>query len=258
MSDNEPVDDHLRVVRDRAARSTGGHPIRRLIDSTVTSVSEQVDGASERVAGSAVLLAGAAVLVACAAALVISLTGDGTAAPGRPAPTAQRVARTADKVDDWHPAGRSDSTIPAATEPTTSTTAPPDIALPESGTGRRVVFSIGRQRMWWVDTTGTVLRTALVSGRPGTPQIGTFSVYSKSAHATGLDGSEMGNFVRFTKGPNGWAIGFHDIPTKDGAPVQSEMELGQALSHGCIRQSTPDAAFTWDFLQIGDQVVVVA
>ena len=149
------------------------------------------------------------------------------------------------------------STAPTTTVPPAPTTPPAEV-LPESGAGRRVVFSIQGQRMWWVDESGAVLRTSLVSGRPNTPQTGTFQVYSKTLNATGLDGSRMDYFVRFTKGPAGWAIGFHDIPVMDGVPVQTVEQLGQPLSHGCIRQREEDAVFTWDFLQVGDTVVVVA
>ncbi len=150
------------------------------------------------------------------------------------------------------------TTLPPTTLPPT-TTVPPPPALPEgSGEGRRVVFSISGQRMWWVDETGTAIRTSLVSGREATPEVGTFSVYSRTEKATGLDGSKMDHFVRFTKGPNGWAIGFHGIPTMDGVPVQTVEQLGQPLSHGCIRQSAEDAAFTWEFLPVGATVVVVA
>lgn len=162
-------------------------------------------------------------------------------------------------------AGAGTTTTTSSTTTTTTTTTapppptvPPDQVLPPSGEGRRVVFSVGRQRVWWVDDAGAVLRTSLVSGREGTPDLGTFRVYSKSERATGLDGSRMDHFVRFTKGPNGWAIGFHDIPEVDGVPVQTVEQLGQPLSHGCIRQSDEDAAFTWGFLEVGDTVVVVA
>ncbi len=120
------------------------------------------------------------------------------------------------------------------------------------------MLSVSAQRMWWVDDSGAVLRNAAVSGRPGTPQPGTFQVYSKTLNATGLDGSRMDYFVRFTKGTNGWAIGFHDIPMKGGLPVQTEEQLGTPLSHGCIRQAEHDAQFTWEFLEVGSTVVVVA
>jgi lipoprotein-anchoring transpeptidase ErfK/SrfK len=175
-------------------------------------------------------------------------------------------ADRAERVDAASVSDTADATssTSSTTPPSTTTTVPPapttppDEVLPESGAGRRVVFSIGRQRMWWVDEAGAVLRTSLVSGRANTPTTGTFQVYSKTLNATGLDGSRMDYFVRFTKGPNGWAIGFHDIPEVDGVPVQTEEQLGQPLSHGCIRQREDDARFTWDYLQVGDTVVVVA
>ena len=156
-------------------------------------------------------------------------------------------------------AATSSTTTTTTTTTSTTTTVPQPPPLPAgSGEGRRVVFSVSGQRMWWVDESGTAIRTSLVSGREATPQLGTFQVYSRTEKATGLDGSKMDYFVRFTKGPNGWAIGFHGIPTMDGVPVQTEEQLGQPLSHGCIRQSAEDAAFTWEFLPVGATVVVVA
>lgn len=137
-------------------------------------------------------------------------------------------------------------------------TVPPDEVLPISGWGHRMVFSIQRQRVWWVDADDVVLRTSLVSARFDMPDTGVFQVFSKTLDATGFDGSKMDHFVRFTRGPNGGAIGFHDIPEFDGVPVQSDEQLGQPLSHGCIRQREVDATFTWDFLEVGDNVVVVA
>ena len=62
--------------------------------------------------------------------------------------------------------------------------------------------------------------------------------------------------VRFTKGPQGDNIGFHEIPKRDGVPVQSESQLGQALSGGCVRQATSDAEYMWAFAGIGTTVVV--
>ena len=133
------------------------------------------------------------------------------------------------------------------------------VELPaDSGAGKRMVMSISQQRVWWVDEAGAAIRTALVSGRANTPQTGTFQVYSKTENATGLDGSKMNYFVRFTKGPQGWAIGFHSIPEINGEPVQTEEQLGQTMSHGCIRQAEVDAVFTWSFLDIGSTVVVLA
>ena len=177
------------------------------------------------------------------------------------------VGSSNEVVDRAGAAGSMADTAPTALPSTTALppttvapppTVPPHEVLPVSGWGRRVVYSIGRQRMWWVDDVDAVLRTSRVSGRPDMPATGVFEVYSKTLNATGLDGSRMDRFVRFAKGPNGWAIGFHDIPEVDGVPVQSVDQLGEPLSHGCIRQSDEDAALTWDFLQVGDRVVVTA
>ena len=68
----------------------------------------------------------------------------------------------------------------------------------------------------------------------------------------------MKYFVRFTTGDEGAAIGFHDIPIDDGAPVQTVAQLGTPQSHGCIRQSAQDAIALWDFAPLGTTVVVTA
>ena len=133
-------------------------------------------------------------------------------------------------------------------------------ALPDdSGTGRRVVYSEGRQRVWLVDKGGTVVRTYLVSGSVyDNLDPGTYAVYSRSEQAWGIDDSgTMKYFVRFTQGDNA-AIGFHDIPVDDGAKVQTVDQLGTPLSHGCIRQRRSDAKALWAFAPLGTTVVVTA
>nr|WP_232523225.1 L,D-transpeptidase [Nocardioides sp. MAH-18] len=160
-----------------------------------------------------------------------------------------------------------ESTTPSAT-PTPSPTpvetpseAADPTALPAgSGSGKRVVFSEGAQRVWLVDDEEEVRRTYLVSGSVlDNLQPGTYDVYSKSRWAVGIDDSGvMEYFVRFTKGPSGAAIGFHTIPTKQGVPLQSEEQLGTPQSHGCIRQDESDAIALWDFAPEGTAVVVTA
>jgi len=128
----------------------------------------------------------------------------------------------------------------------------------DSGEGRRAVFSEGQQRVWLVDEDGTVERTYLVSGSLyDNLDPGTYSVYSRSDRAWGVDGSTMSWFVRFAHGPNA-AIGFHDIPELGGSPVQTFAQLGTPLSHGCVRQREGDALAMWDFAQLGTTVVVTA
>ena len=192
------------------------------------------------------------------AVVVVALFGVAAWAELRPSTTADASAPERSVAADAELVAATPSTASTTTLPPTTTVPPPPPLPADSGEGRRVVFSISGQRMWWVDESGSAIRTSLVSGREATPEVGTFQVYSRTEKATGLDGSKMDHFVRFTKGPNGWAIGFHGIPTMNGVPVQTEEQLGQPLSHGCIRQSAEDAAFTWEFLPVGATVVVVA
>lgn len=136
----------------------------------------------------------------------------------------------------------------------------PDLSVPSnSGSGRRVVYSEGQQRVWLVADDESVEATYLVSGSAyNNLDPGTFEVYSRSEQARSFDGaSTMEYFVRFTQGPSGAAIGFHDIPVDlSGDAVQTEDQLGEPLSHGCIRQLREDAITLWEFAPIGTTVVV--
>ena len=127
-----------------------------------------------------------------------------------------------------------------------------------SGDGRRVVYSVGQQRVWWVEADNTVVNTYLVSGKAGTPANGIYQVFSKSRYTTSLNGSARMEFmIRFTYGPTA-AIGFHSIPVdRSGRPLQSDASLGRPLSAGCIRQRYADAQGLWNWAPVGTTVVVV-
>jgi len=154
-----------------------------------------------------------------------------------------------------------------ATEPATEPSGPavedagatPPVPA-DSGDGRRVVFDQSDQRVWLVDDDETVTRTYLVSGSLyDNLDPGTYSVYSRSEQAWGVDDSgTMNYFVRFTEGDAGGAIGFHDIPVDNGERVQTAAQLGTPQSHGCIRQKSADAIALWDFAPIGTEVDVTA
>jgi len=146
-----------------------------------------------------------------------------------------------------------------STTPTASDAAAGHPLPADSGEGRRVVFSEGQQRVWLVGNGDRVQHTYLVSGSVyDNLDPGTYSVYSRSEQAWGIDDSgSMKYFVRFAHGENA-SIGFHDIPIDDGAPVQTVAELGTPLSHGCIRQRRADAKLLWAFAPLGTKVVVTA
>ena len=142
----------------------------------------------------------------------------------------------------------------------TTTAAPSPYPVPaNSGSGRRVVYSKSRMRVWIVEADGTAVRTYLVSGRYNQPTQGTYSVFSRSSFTCHLGNSHvcMRWMVRFAHGPTGDNIGFHEIPRRDGVPMQKDSQLGQALSSGCVRQSTADAQYMWAWAGLGTKVVVI-
>lgn len=188
--------------------------------------------------------------------------GDGAAAQQDPAtnPAAASIAKAAEPSSSSSPDTTTPSPTPSATAVETATDPADDTTLPaDSGTGRRVVFSQSRQRVWLVGEKGKVQRTYLVSGSVyDNLDPGTYQVYSRSEQAQGIDDSgTMKYFVRFTQGDRA-AIGFHDIPVDDGKPVQTIAQLGTPLSHGCIRQKEADAIALWEFAPLGTNVVVTA
>lgn len=128
-----------------------------------------------------------------------------------------------------------------------------------SGTGRRIVYANGAQRVWLVESDGTVVASHPVSGRPGQPPPGTYAVYSKSlnTYSTFHPWVTMRYMVRFAKTPRGNNIGFHEIPRSRGAPMQTDAQLGQPLSGGCVRQATAAAILVWNWAPIGTKVVVL-
>lgn len=143
-------------------------------------------------------------------------------------------------------------TVPAPPAP------PPAAAAPaNSGSGKRIVYCVGCQRVWLVESNERVSRTHLVSGRPGIPRKGTYSVFSKSMNAVaGSRKATMTHMVRFARGRT-LAIGFHAIPRdRRGRPIQSQSELGTYQSLGCVRQADADAVALWNFAPLGTKVVV--
>ncbi len=133
---------------------------------------------------------------------------------------------------------------------------PPSPPLPpNSGAGRRIVYSISGQRVWLVESGELVVKSHLVSGRRNLPVPGHYRVFSKSRYSS--SGSLVLEYMtRFAHGPT-LAIGFHAIPYYPGGrTIQSESELGQFRSAGCVRQRLSDAARLWDFAPVGTPVVV--
>lgn len=144
----------------------------------------------------------------------------------------------------------------AAHSPEASTSkAPRDTApgvLPAgSGSGQRVVYATGRDRVWLVDAGEKVKRTFRVT--PGTvdPTPGTYTVTSRSNAVTGTDGLPVEHVVRFATIDN-TTVGF-SAPADGSAPQPNN----PTVKTGGIRESREDGNAMWDFATIGRTVVVI-
>ena len=156
-----------------------------------------------------------------------------------------------------------------ATSSTTSTTIAPQlistvlVEVPpvpaKSGAGRRIVYANRQQRVWVINAENEVIRSFLVSGMLGQPGKGTFAVFSKSpsSYSPEFAGVTFRYMTRFAIGRNGGNVGFHEIPTRNGKVMQTVNELGTFKGSGCLRSSTQDARFIYQWATLGTKVVVV-
>ncbi len=227
----------------------------------------------------AALIGGVAMVGGTAiAGTVASTTAPTTAAPTTSTTQPPQVADLPTQTPTRGTQAQVTDTVPP---PPTTTTLPPTALPSGSGEGRRVVYSKSRQRVWTVESDGTVSNTYAVSGRktwnqptPNNPANNYepamryyddppafYRVSSRSANTCNIKKPYLcwRYMVRFTKGPDGDNIGFHEIPidTRTGRAVQDLSQLGSALSNGCVRQAPVQARYMWDWAPVGTKVVVL-
>ncbi|HHC09227.1 MAG TPA: hypothetical protein ENK55_11005 [Actinobacteria bacterium] len=139
---------------------------------------------------------------------------------------------------------------------------PPPPPYPDVGSGKRIIYSNGQQRVWLIDENERLVDTYLVSGRKGIPLLGTYRVFSKSVNARapygGITMKHMVRFVRPGTFGNRWSYGFHSLPRwPDGRPLQTEAELGTFRSGGCVRQADHKAEALYEWADLGTVVHVI-
>lgn len=144
--------------------------------------------------------------------------------------------------------------LETGTESAAMATPPPD-----SGEGRRIVYSQSTMHVWLVEADGTVAREYPIIGRRGLPKPGVYAVYSKSEQSVSPKyGLTFNWMVRFAYGKE-LRIGFHDIPVKDGVPISDETQMGLPLGMGgCVRQTEENAKYLYGWASVGTPVVVLA
>jgi hypothetical protein len=195
-------------------------------------------------------------------------TTSATTEPSTPTPestttTVATAAFLAEPLAATRPAARLPAmqVTPTLPPPTTVATGPGDsVDIPGgSGSGRRIVYSKSVMRVWIIEEDGTLFHTHRVSGLDSQPNPGAYTVWSRSERTCSRSSPDicMRYMVRFAFGRRGDNIGFHEIPRRNGVPMQDLSQLGLALSGGCIRQATGDAVIVWNWAQLGTVVVVL-
>ena len=214
-----------------------------LLNRDTTTVSASGGRAASAAGGSAAVVANTPTSAAAAA----PAAADASAQPTTAAPAAAAVEED-DTGDEPDTVVKDDAPAPET--------------LPgNSGTGRRIVYTVKGHRVWVVDESNNVVRTMLVTNRKFVPSPGTYKVFGKAVKSQSKFFPEikMNYMTRFAISPNKKnTIGFHAIPFKNGVPMQTEDQLGSYGSGGCVRMKESDAIFVFNWAAMGTKVVVLA
>lgn len=123
---------------------------------------------------------------------------------------------------------------------------------------RSAVVDKAAQR-WWLCRNGQAFTDRLpmtsASAAYGLPPVGTHYVFARDLVAFGTAGERLDRFVAFYVTPRGNRIAFHQFVNQSPQTVGDLDQRGQ--SAGCIRVLPSGSRLVWDFLQIGDPVVVI-
>jgi lipoprotein-anchoring transpeptidase ErfK/SrfK len=128
-------------------------------------------------------------------------------------------------------------------------------------TGKRIVYDKALMTVWLMNKRNEVVGRYPVVGRWDRPVMGTYRIFSKSDRSSNPNSKVTFNhMVRFTYGPDTKSpIGFHSIPRYyDGSRMHPVSSLGLPIATGgCIRMADEDAKAVYDFMNVGDLVVVL-
>ncbi len=119
-----------------------------------------------------------------------------------------------------------------------------------SGTGRRIVYSLGQKRVWLVDASDAARRTFAVWPGTVSPDPGTYTVSMRREATTGSDGVRIEHIVYFTA-KSGISIAFSNAVDGSSPPPASGKQTGG------IRMRTADGTALWSFGSVGTKVAVV-
>lgn len=198
--------------------------------------------------------------LACIVAVASGCSGGGNASPTSPTGPDDAVAPTAGVTSV--PPSASTSAVPPTVAPTPNSVAPVttvDTGLAGCPQSARAAVADKATQQFWLCADGVSITEAMpmttASAAYGLPPVGTYEVFARDDVTFGINGERLNRFVAFYTTPKGNRIAFHEVVDQDPA------SLGQAsmrgASSGCFRVSEADSRRVWDYLQIGDPVVIL-
>ncbi|MEV5353581.1 hypothetical protein AB0N88_15335 [Streptomyces sp. NPDC093516] len=135
-------------------------------------------------------------------------------------------------------------------QPTPTASAP--ARVPDgSGTGRRIVYSLGEKRVWMVDASEATRRTFTVWPGTVSPDPGTYTISSRNAATTGSDGVPIEHILYFAA-QDGVSVAFSNAV--DGSSPPPAASGGKT---GGVRMKKADGTALWAFGTVGTTVAVV-
>ncbi|WP_405586378.1 hypothetical protein [Streptomyces sp. NBC_01190] len=185
----------------------------------------------------------AGTLVAGLAGAALIAIGALAAVSGPPPRAAVGTAGATGRTGTSGAGGTADKARPAPDAPA------PDALPAHSGLGERVVYSLGRRRVWLVDPNELVLRTYRVMGGAVRPAIGGHRVFARRAEGVGGDGERVEHAVFFARSADR-NVGFSaalDAPLRPPDPTKRT---------AAVREGRADALALWEHAMIGTAVEV--
>lgn len=130
-------------------------------------------------------------------------------------------------------------------------TPPPPPPVPAaSGTGKRIVYSLGQHRVWVVPVTGKPVGTYVVQPGNVPPGLGPHLVTGRKPTSVGSDGVSVEHVVFFDYTAETWVA--FSSPTDD-----TVKKPARTLHTGAIRSHRNVGTAIWNATVVGSTVVVV-
>jgi hypothetical protein len=148
-------------------------------------------------------------------------------------------------------AARPSATASADATPEPTRSAAPAAVPDGSGTGRRIVYSLGQKRVWLVDASDVSRRTFAVWPGTVSPDPGSYTVSQRTEATTGSDGVKIEHILYFAA-KSGLSIAFSNAVDGSSPPA-----VASGARTSGIRMGKADGSALWTFGETGTTVVVV-